>query len=193
MGSSQNVARILILAAFALSLAFLHRLSVIHDRKDKILKDENPNISARFAETSKDDTIANSTQPYFFTVPSQYAFANTVALLRNNAESFNLTVTSTVDHRTQAAKFGITIRPNTVTLVMNSAQFSQILSKSQVSAIEFPIQIVCFRDRIGATNVAYVNAFYIRDNFGIGGIDDVFIAMDQQLKGLVRVASGSAD
>lgn len=111
-----------------------------------------------------------------------------VERIEGAAESLDLDVVDTVDHRRQARRAGERLRPTTLLLVDDPRSQEELISAKRTLAADLPLRLLVYEDLRGDTRVAYNEAAYLARRHLVTGKERAVARLDARLERLVREA-----
>lgn len=122
------------------------------------------------------------------TKASKYSVADTVTRLEAVLKSSGMTVFARIDHRAEAEKVGLTMRPAQVIIFGNPKGGTPLMVASPTVAIDLPLKALVWEDAGGRVWLSYNAAAYLKSRHEISGKDEAIAALDRALDTLTTKA-----
>jgi uncharacterized protein (DUF302 family) len=98
---------------------------------------------------------------------SKYSVRETIERLVVFLQDHGARVYARINQQTELERAGITIKPLECLLFGNPKAGGRIMAENPLTALDLPLKIVVWEDENGKTNVAYHEACYIEERYGI--------------------------
>jgi len=122
------------------------------------------------------------------TKASKYSVTDTVTRLEAVLKSSGMTVFARIDHRAEAEKVGLAMRPSQVIIFGNPKGGTPLMAASPTVAIDLPLKALIWEDASGRVWLSYNAAAYLKTRHNISGKDEAIAALDRALDALVTRA-----
>jgi uncharacterized protein (DUF302 family) len=122
------------------------------------------------------------------TTRSRYAYAATVAALKNAVAAAGNTIFAEIDQAAAAASVGMKLRPTMLIVFGNPRGGTPLMDAFPLVALDLPLKVLIWQAEDGV-GVAYVPASAIAVRYGVTGADERIAAMDRALADLIGTVS----
>jgi len=122
------------------------------------------------------------------TKASKYSVLDTVSRLEAILKSSGMTVFARIDHRAEAEKVGLAMRPAQVIIFGNPKGGTPLMVASPTVAIDLPLKALIWEDASGRVWLSYNAAAYLKSRHEISGKDEAIAALDRALDNLTNKA-----
>jgi uncharacterized protein (DUF302 family) len=128
------------------------------------------------------------------TVPSGHPVKTTIDRLSEAAEQAGLLVFARIDHSTNAAEFGLHLRPTELVLCGHPRGGTPLMQDRQTAGIDLPVRAVAWEDESGQVWLTYNDADWIAERHRLGPeSSDGVAAIRAGLAGLTAIATSGGD
>jgi uncharacterized protein (DUF302 family) len=122
------------------------------------------------------------------TKTSKHSAADTVTRLEAVLKSSGMTVFARVDHRAEAEKVGLAMRPAHLLIFGNPKGGTPLMAASPTVAIDLPLKALVWEDAGGRVWLSHNTAAYLKSRHEISGKDEAIAALDRTLDTLMTKA-----
>src|SRR5579864_4038117 len=98
---------------------------------------------------------------------SPYPVKETIDRLSDFLKAHGVTIYARIDQRSEVQKSGREIPPLEFLLFGNPKAGGPIMEENPMAALELPLKIIAWQDKEGKTWIAYNEAQYIQDRYGL--------------------------
>jgi uncharacterized protein (DUF302 family) len=124
-------------------------------------------IAARFSGDSFTISERNAMQPQehdgIVDLPSNHSVDETVARLQRMLEKSGITLFALVDHRGEAEKVGMAMRPTKLLIFGSPKAGTPLMIAAPSIAIDLPLKLLVWQDVAGKVWISFNSAAYLRD------------------------------
>ncbi len=131
---------------------------------------------------------ATAADPGLVTKNSKYSVTDTVSRLESVLKSSGMTVFARIDHRAEAEKVGLAMRPAQVIIFGNPKGGTPLMVASPTVAIDLPLKALVWEDAGGRVWLSYNSAVYLKSRHEISEKNEVIAALDRALDTLTNKA-----
>jgi len=100
---------------------------------------------------------------------SKYPVAETVTRIEDVLKAKGVTVFARIDHRAEAEKAGLKMRPTQLLVFGNPKAGTPVMNAAPSAAIDLPLKALVWEDEQGKVWVAYNSPDYLKQRHGIPG------------------------
>ena len=122
-------------------------------------------------------------------IASAHDVPDTVGRLAAAARARGLTVFATIDHRANAEKAGLTMRPATLVLVGDPNLATSLMQGAPTSAIDLPLRVLVFQDIDGTTKILTDSVKSLARQHAIVGQEERLGRINAAMVGITRAAA----
>ena len=122
----------------------------------------------------------------FEQIASNHSVAETVERLESQFKERGITVFARLDFAADAAKVGLTMRPERMLVFGNPKAGTPLMQAVPVAGLDLPLKVLVWEDGLGKTWLAYNRPEYIIARYGLPA------AMTGNLAGVIPLIEGAA-
>lgn len=119
---------------------------------------------------------------------SKHSASDTVSRLEAVLVSSGMTLFARIDHKAEAEKVGLAMRPAHLIVFGNPKGGTPLMVASPSVAIDLPLKALVWEDAAGRVWLSYNSASYLRSRHGITGKDEAIAALDRALDAMTNKA-----
>jgi uncharacterized protein (DUF302 family) len=101
------------------------------------------------------------------TFPSRHSVSETIDRLEAELQAKSITVFARIDHRAEAARVGLSLRPTQVLIFGNPRAGTPVMQAVQTAAIELPLRALAWEDATGKVWLSIGDPELLRSRFGV--------------------------
>jgi len=131
---------------------------------------------------------ATAADPGLVTKNSKYSVTDTVSRLESVLKSSGMTVFARIDHRAEAEKVGLAMRPAQVIIFGNPKGGTPLMVASPTVAIDLPLKALVWEDAGGRVWLSYNSAVYLKSRHEISEKNEAIATLDRALDTLTNKA-----
>jgi uncharacterized protein (DUF302 family) len=110
--------------------------------------------------------MTSSTDKGIVDVPSNHSVDQTVERLKGILATKGITLFSLVDHSGEAEKVGLKMPPTKLLIFGSPKAGTPVMLAAPSIAIDFPLKILIWEDRLGKVSVSYNSPAYLQERHG---------------------------
>ncbi|MFQ5702738.1 MAG: DUF302 domain-containing protein [Gemmatimonadales bacterium] len=122
--------------------------------------------------------------------PSTHTVGETADRAVNAIEHRGLRVLARIDHAANARSVGEQLRPTQLIIFGNPRLGTQLIQCSQTIAIDLPMKLLVWEDRVGKVWIGYNEVTYLSKRHDVRGCDLIVNQLKEPLETLARTAAG---
>lgn len=122
-------------------------------------------------------------------VPSQHSVSQTADRFVDIVQKKGFNIFARVNHRENAEKVGMTLRPTEVIIFGNPKVGTKLMQCDQNVAIDLPQKALIYEDEQGTAWIAYNNPIYLKKRHDIKGCDPIINKVGVVLNNLASQAA----
>lgn len=131
---------------------------------------------------------AHAADPGLVTKASKHSVTDTVNRLETVLKASGMTVFARIDHRAEAEKVGLTMRPAQLVIFGNPRGGTPLMASSPTTAIDLPLKALAWEDANGRVWLSYNSLAYLKSRHGIEGQDELVARLETALETLASKA-----
>jgi uncharacterized protein (DUF302 family) len=122
------------------------------------------------------------------TKASTYPVAETLARLERVLTAKGMTVFARIDHRAEAERIGLAMRPAQLLIFGNPKGGTPLMVAAPTAALDLPLKALVWEDDGGKVWVSYNRVAYLAQRHEIRGKDELVRSLDQALDAMTDEA-----
>jgi uncharacterized protein (DUF302 family) len=122
------------------------------------------------------------------TKASKYSVADTVTRLEAVLKSSGMTVFARIDHRAEAEKVGLTMRPALLLIFGNPKGGTPLMVAVPTAAIDLPLKALAWEDANGRVWLSHNSLAYLKSRHAITGQDELIGRLENALETITTKA-----
>jgi uncharacterized protein (DUF302 family) len=119
------------------------------------------------------------------TKASKYSVADTVTRLEAVLKAGGMTVFARIDHRAEAEKVGLTMRPAQVVIFGNPKGGTPLMTASPTVAIDLPLKALVWEDTDGRVWLSHNSLAYLKSRHAITGQDELIWRLENAVETVI--------
>lgn len=136
-------------------------------------------------------SLSASAEDSIIRLSSQHSVSKTADQFVTTIQEKGFNVFARVDHKANAEKVGMELRPTQVVIFGNPKVGTKLMQCSQEVAIDLPQKALIYEDKQGKTWIAYNNPMYLKDRHGMKGCDQVLAKINGVLNNMASQAASN--
>jgi uncharacterized protein (DUF302 family) len=122
------------------------------------------------------------------TKASKYSVADTISRLEAVLKASGMTVFARIDHRAEAEKVGLAMRPAQVIIFGNPKGGTPLMVASPTVAIDLPLKALVWEDANGRVWLSHNSLAYLKARHAITGQDELIGRLEKALETVTNKA-----